>query len=442
MSQDEFQALLQFFKVLADENRLKLLGILAAGEHSVEELAALLQLRAPTISHHLAKLKELDLVRMRSEGNTHYYHLDTEALRRTNKQLLTPEKIASLVQDIEGDAWEQKVLRDFFEGSRLKEIPASRKKRSVILKWFANQFTYGVLYKEPQVNEIIQHHHEDASALRRELISTKEMLMQRENGFYWRIPSGENWRSAILRSTDRQPLQIWLGTPHGSGPFPTILELHEGLEFTQPDWLSPLAQTWVEAGFAYMVINYPAPAPGSYALSFHERVAGNPGNWELEDLLTARSWLLEQNIVDPGRILLAGWSYSAFVVLLAMGKPPEMWAGAIAGAPVIDWLQEYEVASDKTSLQALFSGSPEEKRAQYITSSPVEYVSSIRAPLLLLQSENVSSVLQEGADRYIAELRGRQPLSALHRYSGKNLLDIEQMVEQQKNMLNFARRIV
>lgn len=187
MSQEEFQTLLQFFKVLADENRLKLLGILANGERNVEELAALLKLKAPTISHHLAKLKELDLVGMRSDGNTHYYWLNADALRTTNKLLLTPQKMASLVDDVEGDAWERKVLKDFFEGVRLKEIPASPKKRSVILKWLANQFEYGVFYKEAQVNEILQRHHEDSAYLRRELISSSTSLMQRDKGIYWRV---------------------------------------------------------------------------------------------------------------------------------------------------------------------------------------------------------------------------------------------------------------
>ena len=77
------------------------------------------------------------------------------------------------------------MLRDFFEGTRLKEIPASRKKRSVILRWLATQFEHGILYKEAQVNEIIERHHPDTAWLRRELIAEK--LMQRENGMYWRI---------------------------------------------------------------------------------------------------------------------------------------------------------------------------------------------------------------------------------------------------------------
>jgi len=185
MPEGEFQALLQFFKVLADENRLKLLGILANREQSVEELAALLQLRAPTVSHHLARLKELGLVGMRPEGNTHIYWLDAEALRNLSKGLLSSEKMASLVDNVAGDAWERKVLRDFFDGTRLKEIPASRKKRDVIIKWFATLFEPGMKYKEAEVNEIIQRHHPDSASIRRELIGAH--FLQRENGIYWRV---------------------------------------------------------------------------------------------------------------------------------------------------------------------------------------------------------------------------------------------------------------
>ncbi|HET8846157.1 MAG TPA: metalloregulator ArsR/SmtB family transcription factor [Ktedonobacteraceae bacterium] len=187
MPPEEFDLLLHFFKVLADENRLKLLGILATREYSVEELAALLQLRAPTISHHLARLKELGLVQMRSDGNTHFYQLDAENLRSTSKGLLSSEKMTELVPmgEMEGDAWERKVLKDFFNGQQLKEIPASRKKRLVILHWLTQQFEPDKRYSEAQVNEILQRHHPDASTLRREMIG--EHLLQREQGIYWRL---------------------------------------------------------------------------------------------------------------------------------------------------------------------------------------------------------------------------------------------------------------
>jgi predicted transcriptional regulator len=192
MEPEQFNILLRFFKALADDSRLKIVGILANQECSVEELAALLQLKEPTVSHHLAKLKELNLVTMRPEGNSRLYQLDSEALQSISKEIFTPEKIASLIEDVDTEAWESKVLKNYFEGDvsdkhsvqRLKEIPASRKKRLVILKWLANQFDVGVNYPERLVNDILKRYHIDCATLRRELIACQ--LMQQENGIYWR----------------------------------------------------------------------------------------------------------------------------------------------------------------------------------------------------------------------------------------------------------------
>jgi len=185
MGHQEFDHLLRFFKALANESRLKILGILATRECSVEELAALLGLKEPTVSHHLTKLKELGLVRMQADGNTHLYHLDGEQLQALNKNIFTPEQMASLVDDMAYDTWERKVLHNFFADGRLTEIPASRKKRVVILKWLVNQFDPGRQYPEAEVNEIIARYHPDYATIRREFIGHK--LMARKNGLYWRL---------------------------------------------------------------------------------------------------------------------------------------------------------------------------------------------------------------------------------------------------------------
>lgn len=192
MEQADFHTLLRFFKVLANESRLKLVGILAQRECSVEELATLLQLKEPTVSHHLTKLKELQLVQMRPEGNTHLYQLNQEALQELNLAVFTPGQMVNLVEEVDGVTWENKVLSNFLEGERLKEIPASRKKRLVILKWLARQFELEVTYPERTINEIIQRSHPDCATLRRELIGYQ--MMQRENGLYRRLPETD-WKS-------------------------------------------------------------------------------------------------------------------------------------------------------------------------------------------------------------------------------------------------------
>ena len=188
MSQEELRRLLLYLKAIANETRLKLLGLIADQERSVGELAELLHLKEPTISHHLTVLGELDLVRMRAEGNTHFYRLNGAALQELNKNLVTPERIAHLVQP-DVDAADRKVLDTFLEGERLTKIPDQLRKRMVILKWLANQFEEQVTYSEQQVNEIIQRHHPDSATLRRELIQFK--FMQRDHGHYRRIPDAE-----------------------------------------------------------------------------------------------------------------------------------------------------------------------------------------------------------------------------------------------------------
>ena len=66
-----------------------------------------------------------------------------------------------------------------------EEIPASRKKRDVILDWLADRFEHGVRYPEPELNTIIKRHHPDSATLRRELIGGR--WMAREAGVYWRL---------------------------------------------------------------------------------------------------------------------------------------------------------------------------------------------------------------------------------------------------------------
>src|SRR5215203_4467166 len=87
--------LLAYFKALADESRLRLAGLLATAERSVEELATLLELRPPTVSHHLAKLRAVGLVKMRSDGTSHLYRLDGDALRRFSRQALHVERLVT-----------------------------------------------------------------------------------------------------------------------------------------------------------------------------------------------------------------------------------------------------------------------------------------------------------------------------------------------------------
>lgn len=185
-NEEPFTQVLELLKTLADESRLRIIGILADRSRSVEEIATLLDLTPPTISHHLARLRQMELVTLKRDGNTHLYRLNREALHRLSRELLPPSRLPGMA-DLDGEAWERKVLRDFFAGERLTVIPSSRKKRLVVLKWLAEQFETGRTYTEAEVNEIIGRHHPDTATLRRELIMNR-FMDRRPEGVYWRTP--------------------------------------------------------------------------------------------------------------------------------------------------------------------------------------------------------------------------------------------------------------
>ncbi|MEQ8806704.1 MAG: metalloregulator ArsR/SmtB family transcription factor [Rhodospirillales bacterium] len=73
----------QFLKALANENRLLILCMLGDGEKSVTELEQALDLRQPTLSQQLARLRADDLVTTRRDGKTIYYSLASNEAGKT-----------------------------------------------------------------------------------------------------------------------------------------------------------------------------------------------------------------------------------------------------------------------------------------------------------------------------------------------------------------------
>ena len=71
-----------FLKAIANEHRLMILCLLAESERSVGELEELLELRQPTLSQQLARLRSDDLVNTRRDGKSIHYSLSSPESRR------------------------------------------------------------------------------------------------------------------------------------------------------------------------------------------------------------------------------------------------------------------------------------------------------------------------------------------------------------------------
>lgn len=79
---EEVGALAETFRVLGDPTRLRIVRALMAEELCVCDLATLLGLSQPTVSHSLRALRQLRLVRYRKVGKIAYYAIDDEHVRQ------------------------------------------------------------------------------------------------------------------------------------------------------------------------------------------------------------------------------------------------------------------------------------------------------------------------------------------------------------------------
>ncbi|HEY9076542.1 MAG TPA: metalloregulator ArsR/SmtB family transcription factor [Anaerolineaceae bacterium] len=180
--------LLEFFKALADANRLKIVGILARQSCTVEELASLLDLGESTTSHHLARLAKVGLVSARPDGHYYHYSLQTDTLQAMAQRVLSADALPKIAQEIDADAYDRKVLQNFTdEEGRITAFPAQDKKFQVILRYVAKAFEPGVRYTEKQVNEILLRFNKDTATLRRNLVGYRLMEREGGGGCYWLV---------------------------------------------------------------------------------------------------------------------------------------------------------------------------------------------------------------------------------------------------------------
>jgi dipeptidyl aminopeptidase/acylaminoacyl peptidase len=255
---------------------------------------------------------------------------------------------------------------------------------------------------------------------------------------------GRPWKSVTFTSSDGQNIQGWLGVPKGEGPFPTILETHGGPTMVVTEGFHPGCQAWLDHGFAFLTINYRGST--TFGRDFQDQIIGNPGHWEVEDIVAARAWLVDNGIADPNAILLTGWSYGGYLTLQALGKKPDLWAGGMAGIAVADFAVSYEDEADTLRGYDVefFGGTPEEKPEQYAASSPITYVENVKAPILIIQGRNDTRTPARSIEMYEEKMKALGKSIEVHWFEAGHLslADVEMNIAHQELMLRFAHRIL
>lgn len=208
MSEQDFAT--RLLQALADPTRLRLVAALLEQPACVEELAQRLGLSAPTISHHLGKLDQAGLLNRRREQ----YYTVCEArpgpLQKTLRELVATAAGQPAAELARLDQHRQRILATFFEHGRLRQLPAQRKKRQVVLAAFAADFAPARDYAEPEVNDTIARRFDDYCTVRRELVD--ERLLERGAA-----APGQPLRYRRTGDLDVAPLPAPAGAAAGGG---------------------------------------------------------------------------------------------------------------------------------------------------------------------------------------------------------------------------------
>lgn len=252
---------------------------------------------------------------------------------------------------------------------------------------------------------------------------------------------GVRCTSSTIRSADGTLVQMWWARPRKvEGPVPLVLQLHGGPNLVTVDRYNPSAQAWLDNGVAYAALNYRGSV--TFGRRFREGFMPAIGDRELEDIEAGVRWLGAEGIADPDHIFVTGVSYGGFLSLLAVGRLPGLFAGALAHVPMADWLAGYEDMNPalRAAWCSFFDAKPEDDVERFVRASPISYVGDVVAPVWISQGTHDTRTTPKQVRLYEEALRAAGGDVAVDWYSGGHKAGGRaQALSEQSRMLGLVR---
>ncbi len=219
-------------------------------------------------------------------------------------------------------------------------------------------------------------------------------------------------------STDGEVVDCWAIRPDGTGPFPTILNIHGG-PFTQyTHKLFDEFQTQVAAGFAVLYCNPRGSAGYSEAWGRAVRwpeCEVDPGTgWggiDFDDVMACVDTAVARfDWIDGTRLGIQGGSYGGYLTTWIVGHT-DRFRAACSERSVNNLITEEHNSDVATSFIEQVGASHLDAREAYVRCSPMTYVRNINTPMLILHSENdLRCPIDQAEELFVAlRLLGKTP---------------------------------
>lgn len=205
---------------------------------------------------------------------------------------------------------------------------------------------------------------------------------------------GDEWFTAFLYHGDGKEAQA--GTP-----MPLIIRVHGGPTSASYPVYDPLVHWWMQQGFAVADIN--PRGSGNWGRAFRERLAGEWGQLDVEDVIALADELVAQGVADVEQLFIRGQSAGGFTVLNTLAATTCFRAGAsLYGVTDAPRLAAQTHRFESGYLEWLL-GDTASQRSQ----SPRYRVDAINSPVIFFQGDQDPVVVPEQTHAMAAALQRR-----------------------------------
>jgi dipeptidyl aminopeptidase/acylaminoacyl peptidase len=168
--------------------------------------------------------------------------------------------------------------------------------------------------------------------------------------------------------------------------YPLVLYIHGGPTEASKLSFNPLSKLMASEGWIVFQPNY--RGSDNLGNAFQASIVGDAGAGPGRDVMAGVTMLRQQPYVDKTRTAVTGWSYGGFMTSWLIGNYPNEWRAAMAGAPVTNWEEIYDLSDGSVTTRYLFGGSPWTggRAKAYQAQSPITYASRITTPTLVMSN--------------------------------------------------------
>lgn len=228
-------------------------------------------------------------------------------------------------------------------------------------------------------------------------------------------PTEEIW----FEGANGQNIQGWYQLPLGyevGQQYPMVVFIHGGPHGMWGPGSRSLWHQWqLFSGAGYVVFFCNPHGSSGYSADFRASIHGEWGRVNHIDIMAGVDAMLELAVVDANRLGITGGSYGGYLTAWVIAHTDRFQA-AVAQRGVYNLLNFYGTTDIPAFVEDQMGGVPWDIPERLWETSPVAHAHRIKAPLLLLHSENDFRVPIEQAEQMFAFVKRSGGTAELVRY--------------------------